>query len=775
MWLPPALALLLAAPSVGMAKPWLPPDALDLVLAAPIARWDEAVPLGNGLLGGLLWGEGDTLRLSLDRGDLWDLRPAPVTQQPEWTWATMQRLVAEGDQAEIGRLFDDPYNEAAPSKIPAGRLEITLPPGATVTGFRLHLATAEGVADLSTGIPAQCLYQADKPVALLFLPGGLPQGFRLLPPASVQALGYPEATLGEADGMKWYVQETATKGQRTVGLAGAAPVDGGTLFAVTVTSTLDGKDPLKLAQSRVREALAKGYLAALEPHAHWWAEFWGRSHVEVPEEEILAHYVFVQYLLGSASRLGCPPIPLQGVWTADEGGLPPWKGDYHHDLNTQMTYASYLTAGHFEEGRAFLEFLWKLRPRFQRFAKQFYGTEGLAVPGVMALDGGPLGGWGQYSLSPTNGAWLAWMFFEHWRVTGDRGFLKDRAYPWCEQTARCLLGLLTADEAGVLRLPLSSSPEIHDNSAKAWLTPNSSYDQACMKALFLALTDMAGALGRKDDHARWLGLAQQLGPWQVDEAGCLLFAAGEPVRESHRHFSHSMAIHPFGLLSPDGSAPERATIAATCARYDELGTGAWCGYSFSWMSCLRARVGDGEAAVRNLELFVKAFTLRNGFHANGDQTSGGYSGFTYRPFTLEGNFLAAQAVQEMLLQSWSPHPGACEPDVVRLFPAVPWRWRDAAFTDLRAGGGLRVSARRQANATTWFRIVAERDTEVRLRDNFGGRLPRWSRTGAKKVGEDWVFTLEAGEEMQGWLRAPYTAAPEPANAARPLEVPPRRP
>ena len=75
------------------------------------------------------------------------------------------------------------------------------------------------------------------------------------------------------------------------------------------------------------------------------------------------------------------------------------------------------------------------------------------------------------------------------------------------------------------------------------------------------------------------------------------------------------------------------------------------------MACLRARVGDAEAALRNLDIYVRAFTLRNGFHANGDQTGSGFSGFTYRPFTLEGNFLAMQAVHEMLLQSWSADAG----------------------------------------------------------------------------------------------------------------------
>ena len=92
------------------------------------------------------------------------------------------------------------------------------------------------------------------------------------------------------------------------------------------------------------------------------------------------------------------------------------------------------------------------------------------------------------------------------------------------------------------------------------------------------------------------------------------------------------------------------------------------------MACLRARVGDAEAALRNLDIYVHAFILRNGFHANGDQTGSGFSSFTYRPFTLEGNFLAMEAVHEMLLQSWSAHPGTARPG---RYPPVPRDCRGA--------------------------------------------------------------------------------------------------
>jgi hypothetical protein len=390
----------------------------------------------------------------------------------------------------------------------------------------------------------------------------------------------------------------------------------------------------------------------------------------------------------------------------------------------------------------------------------------------MSLDGKPLAGWVQYALSPTNAGWLAWMFYQHWLYTSDETFLRERAYPWCSEVAESLLAMLTPDENGNLKLALSSSPEVRDNSLRAWLTPNTNYDQACLKATFLGLADMARALKRDADAAKWASAAERLGGFLSEpDTGCLMFAAGEEVRETHRHLSHSMAIHPFGLINTDTGDADKRTIAATCKRYDEVGTGAWCGYSFSWMSCLRARVGDAEAAVHNLDLFVKAFVLRNGFHANGDQSGMGFSGFTYRPFTLEGNFLAAQALQEMMLQSWSPDPEHGEGATVRIFPAMPWRWHEASFRDLRAEGGYRVSARRENNATTWFEVTATRAGRLRIRDNFGGRTPSWSRGGVAREGSDYIAGVAAGETLSATLEAPAAVPPAPPDLAEPVEIP----
>ena len=512
-------------------------------------------------------------------------------------------------------------------------------------------------------------------------------------------------------------------------------------------------DPLALARSRCAEALASGYDALHAAHVAWWKAFWARSAVSIPAADaaIARQYYLVQYFYGAASRRGAPPMPLQGVWTADAGGLPPWKGDYHNDLNTQMTYMAYQEAGRFDEGLAYLDFLWERRPVFEKFAKEFYDAPGLACPGVMSLAGQPLAGWVQYSLSPTMSAWSAHLFYLHWRYILDDAFLRQRAYPWCAGVGRCMRALLKPGADGLLRLPLSSSPEIFNNSHRAWLEPNSNYDLMCLKMLFLSLQEMADACGKADEARQWADAAAALGGFHVAPSGALLLDAHTPLTESHRHLSNLMALYPFNLLTMDGGPTERRTIDASLTAWDKLGTRAWCGYSFSWMSCLRARTGDGESAWRLLDIYTRAFVLRNGFHANGDQTRSGYSNFTYRPFTLEGNFLAAQAVQEMLLQSWSPTPGRRDTEVIRVFPAVPRRWSAASFRDLRAEGGFRVSARRENAATTWLQVAATRDGLLRIADNFAGRTPQWSVGAVNRVDGNYEVRLKKGQTLEAVL------------------------
>lgn len=727
--------------------PMIAEDPLNrLELTAPISRWDEGLPLGNGLTGALLWGGENQLSVSLDRGDLWDLRQPPIFSSPEFRYATIKQWVAEGKQAEISRVFDWAYDHfPTPTKLPGARLEIGL--SRAIRRFDLDLRRGEATLRGAEGAVAEALMppglngivmRCDAPVAEVRIrrPAAEPrEGSNSLDAASIAALGYPTALEGSDDGEVWFVQPTAEGWSYGVVCRWTTGAHGAELVALIERGP--GQAWLASARRRAAEALSHGYAAWRDENASWWQSFHQSSRLQLPDESLQRHYNTVKYFYGAASRRSAPPMPLQGVWTADAGTLPPWKGDYHNDLNTQTTYGAYLTAGLFDSGLSFLDLMWDLRPTFQDFAKDFYEVNGLIVPGVMDLKGRPLGGWSQYSLSPTNTAWIADLFVKHWQTTGDPAFLRERAYPWCADAGNALAALLQPGPDGRWVLPLSSSPEIHDSSLQAWLKPNSNYDLTLMLAMFQGLERMALALERPDEAERWAEFADRLGPLWADDVHGFLVAEGMPLHESHRHFSHLMAIHPLYLCD---APPLRDVARRSLASTLRLGTKQWTGYSFSWMACMLARIGDGEGAYRFLKDYLN-FTVRNGFHVNGDQSGTGLSNFTYRPFTLEGNFLAMQAVHEMLMQT--------RLGVIEVFPAVPDEWTFASFSDLAAEKGVRVSARRSGGRTVSIELRASREVEARLIDPFGGHRATWSRKPATASAGELRFALKAGESVMG--------------------------
>ena len=409
--------------------------------------------------------------------------------------------------------------------------------------------------------------------------------------------------------------------------------------------------------------MERGVEADYRSHMDFWKGYWAQSSVSLPDTLLQKQYDNEMYKFGSAAREDSYPISLQAVWTADNGMLPPLKGDYHHDLNTQLSYWPAYTGNHLQEGMGYLNTLWEQRDVYKKYTREYFGTDGMNVPGVCTLTGEPMGGWVQYSMSPTVSAWLGQHFYLHWKYSADRIFLKERAYPFLKDVATYLEQISTVDADGVRRLPLSSSPEIFDNSINAWFKDMTNYDLSLMHFAFNAASELASELGLADEAAHWKAIGAQLPDLNLDEDRALTFAKGFPYDQSHRHFSHAMSIHPLGLIDWSQGGKSQEIIKATLKKLQDFGPDYWCGYSYSWFGNMKARAFDGEGAADALRTFAECFCLPNTFHANGDQTKSGKSKFTYRPFTLEGNFAFAAGIQEMLLQS---HTG-----VIRVFPAVP--------------------------------------------------------------------------------------------------------
>jgi alpha-L-fucosidase 2 len=724
-----AAVALLALWSPGAAQFTAGPSAAhDLVFKGLAASWDEALPLGNGMLGALVWRKAGRIRLSLDRADLWDLRPMENLKGPEWTWRWVLDHWRKNDYKPVQDRFDRPYDvNPAPTKIPAGALELDL--SALGDPESVRLSVRDGLATIAWpgGRKLETFVHARKAEGWFRIDGagsGIAPDLVMPPYQAIKdasegnslsgqdlgRLGYTQGRIRKSDGRIVYRQEGWGGFYYEIAVAwrtaGPDTIEG--VWSISSKFSDERREPT--AETSVRAALGRGFAVSFADHAGWWLDFWARSAIELPDKVLERQWFLEQYKFGSAARRGAPPISLQAVWTADSGKIPPWKGDFHHDLNTQLSYWPCYSGNHLDEGLGFLDWLWERRPAFKAYTKAYFGTDGLNVPGVSTLDGEPMGGWIQYSFGPTVGAWLAQHFDLHWRFSQDRKFLEERAYPWIKDVAVHLDQISTRDDRGRRTLPASSSPEIFDNSARAWFAQTTNFDLALIRWTFQTAANMARELGRPDEAKRWRAVLAEWPDFAVDGETGLLFAPGLPYRESHRHFSHLMAFHPLGLIDMSNGGRDRAIIRNTLATLDKIGPDWWCGYSYAWLGNLKARAFDGEGAADALRTFATCFCLPNSFHANGDQSKSGKSKFTYRPFTLEGNFAFAAGVQEMLLQS---HTGT-----IHLFPAIPAGWPDAAFDSLRAEGAFLVSARRTNGQVMEVRIVSEKGGRLRVANPF---------------------------------------------------------
>lgn len=703
----------------------IPEKFCNLHFEKPVDRWDEAIPLGNGLMGSLLWGDSHKFRMSIDRGDLWDETVCPEMKAEDFKYSTIIKLTEKQDIETIVKKFQAPYFYTTPTKIPAGKLIFDFGESENIISD-LDIGEAEGkitFVKAEKNITMRSFLHAEKHIGFVETdseefsfqvenPGfGAPLEEEIQGDAvegdAVTCLHYPPMEAVLEGNIKGFVQEAADGLVYSL-LAAEKKENGKTLIVYTVAASLDGEKWLENAKKELLTALENGYEKEFSAHKTWWEKFWEKSSISVPDTLFEKNWYLTNYLLGSCSRKGCKPMPLQGVWTADGGTLPPWKGDYHHNLNTQMSYYSYLKANHLEEGESFLDFLWELKPEAEKFAHDFFETEGLCLPTVMTLRGKPLGGSAIFALTPICQLWLCQFFERYYNYTGDEEFLKERAYPYMKGTAEMILGILIKDENGCYQTPITGSPEIHEGSRGRYHI-TSSFDVSLLLYLFRALKRLS-ALLENGDTKRWEEVLKNLPPLPVNERGEVELFPGEELFESHRHHSHLMAVHPLRILDIDKPEDKRI-IDASLQQLEVLGSGYWTGYSYAWMAELYAVQRNGEGAAYQLKLFWENFCSQNGFHLNGDFKRRGVSALHYRPFTLEGNMCAADALQEMLLKT--------EEGIIELFPAVPAEWENVSFEDFRGEMGVLISAELENGKLKEVRLKAGKKAVYKIRIDRG--------------------------------------------------------
>lgn len=724
----------------------------DLVFKELPTKWDTGIPLGNGNIGALIWKKDKQLRFTINRADLWDTRPLDFVSTPEFNIQWVMEQLQKDNYGEVQERFDKPYvEEAAPSKIPAGAIEFNIPSIEDVKNIRLYVENAVCEVQWNSGMKLTTFVHATKPVGWFRFTNVVGEFDPIIVPpiynresteiitqggggaTDLVRLGYELGDITSEDNYIEYNQEGWGGFSYQVAVKWEKSKVGDISGTWSITSS-NSYDKLKTnAKINVETGINTGIEADMVTHKKWWGEFWGKSSISIPDTLLEKQWFLEQYKFGCIARSDAPPISLQAVWTADNGKLPPWKGDYHHDMNTQLSYWPAYSGNHLDLEEGFTNWMWKYHDRFKVYTKKFYGTSGLNVPGVCTMQGEPLGGWIQYACGPTVSAWLAHHLYLHWEYSMDTTFLKEKVYPWLREVAIHFDEYSVKEENGQRKLPLSSSPEFFDNSKEAWFTQTTNFDLGLIRWTYLKASEVAKIIGKNEEAEKWTKI---LGEWPeitLGDENEILIAPGT-VPEAHRHLSHLVAWHPLGLIDYSNGEKDRKIIDGTLRELEALDGDVNWGFYNSWLANIYARAFNGEKAAKYLIDFAKCACSPNTFHLNLNQCENdGVGG----PFTLEGNFAFASGLQEMLIQS---HTG-----IVRVFPAIPDSWSDLSFKTLRTKGAFLISASKKSGKVNLVRIESEKGGTIKLENPFKNEKFICESSEITKEGNMLLIEMKPGE------------------------------
>ncbi len=741
------------------------PADMALWYTSPAKQWEETLPLGNGRLGMMPYGNPFEEKIVLNEISMWSGskacydNPAAAESLPE-----IQRLLIEGKNLEAQELM---YSTFVPTKTTdlgtygsyqmLADLDISLSySDSTVTDYARWLDLRDAIATTSytaggVSYVAECMVPRGEDVMIYHIKGS--QNASVNFTASLQRKerarhssagggmimlsGMLESGQPGVDGVRYAAvagcrasgdnaRVTSTDSTLTVSSADEAYIIVG-----AATSYLNGAMYMTDAVNDVSNALRLDDMTSLmrlgtERHR----ALFDRAGVTLPEGKIAKlptderiemfvtesdpslaalYYNYGRYLLISSTTPGSLPPNLQGLWANDV--VTPWNGDYHTNINVQMNHWGAEPGNLSELHLPLVDLVKRAIPNGEHTAKVFYGPD--AEGWVMHMmtnpweytDPGQHPSWGATN---TGGAWLCAHLWEHYLYTGDKQYLAE-IYPILKGAARFFRSTMIEEpKHGWLVTAPSSSPEntffAADGKTPISVVMAPAMDTQLIRELYTNTSQAARLLDIDSEFADSLCAdIKRLPPNQIGSDGRLMEWLEEYTETDphHRHVSHLYALHPGNQISI-AKTPELADAARkTLERRGDGGTG----WSRAWKVNFWARLGDGNRAYKLFKaLLSPACTAERPQHVAGTFPNLFCS---HPPFQMDGNWGGAAGIGEMLLQS--------QDGFINPLPALPDEWQSGSIHGFKARGGAEIDMDWKAGKLKSMKVTGGFDPEIRIK------------------------------------------------------------